>query len=424
MRTTNTISHLVTPHLATLSFALCLCLQTATHAEDSGPATFHFRSGGVISGTLVGESRQAGKNFLEVQTENGSVIKLRKSLIKRVEVFGNEQEMYRIALKRMPNTPSGHWTMCDWCKEHGGNSKFRNEIEYHLKEIVKLDPTDSKAWQKLDYTKVDGRWVPEEQHFRSLGYTKLNGKWISSVQLQSINANSSSESEFNARKKALKKWQNNTLGKKDFETVRSELFGIVDALSLRYFESRFLRKADDPRERELYLEAIGRVPTAEAQRILVQYAVEDSDREIREQAVLQLEQPHYPTERSTRYLASSYLKHPSNRLIRRAGTIIGRLKDESAIIPLIGSLETVHKEATGTDPNRLNTRFDSSGGVGFGTGGPKSVTVRRQNQSVLQALADITQQDFGFDSELWMDWYVAEHTVTNYDVGRDLDEDN
>ena len=395
---------------------LCLLLSNVAVAD-----TFHFRSGGLITGTLIGETRESGRKYLELRTETGSVLKFRKSLIKRIETPSPEKGLYLIALKKMPNTPQGHWAMCEWCKEHGGPSKFKNEIEFHLKEIVKLDPSDYKAWQKLDYVKVDGRWVPEEQHFQSLGYRKFKGRWISSTHLALLGVNSNSDEQFNASKKALKKWQNNTLGKKDFDTVRSELFQLVDESTVGYFESRFLRKAKDPRQREFYLEAIGRVPTSSAQRILARYAIEDTDSEVREQAILQLEQEHYPADRSTRYL-TVYLNHPVNLVVNRAGGVIGRLKNVAAIVPLIGVLETTHKESTGDDPNRLSTGFDSNGGVSFGTGGPSTVTRRRKNPSVLQALADITEQDFGFDSKLWMEWYITEHTVTNYDVGRDLND--
>ena len=144
----------------------------------------------------------------------------------------------------------------------------------------------------------------------------------------------------------------------------------------------------------------------------------DSDSAVREKALdlLELEE-HFDKARTTGML-TSYLGNSSNQIVNRAGRLIGRIKHESAIIPLIGALETVHKEATGTDPGRLNTGFDSNGGASFGTGGPKFVTRSRQNKSVLRALNNITGQNFRFEPGLWKEWYVDQHTVTDYSLGR------
>ena len=90
-------------------------------------------------------------------------------------------------------------------------------------------------------------------------------------------------------------------------------------------------------------------------------------------------------------------------------------------MPLIGALQTTHTVATGNDPGRITTGFDNTGGVGLSTGGPKTVQKTFTNNDVLEALEQITGQSFGFDEQLWKEWFVSQHTTLGYDLRRDLD---
>ncbi len=408
------ITNLITVSAATFSI---LILPICLLAEDANRISVQLRSGGTVNGTKISEPVENGRKFLVLRTDSGSVLKLAKGLIQRVVEPDTDLVGYQLALGKMQETADGHWAMYDWCKKNGGLSRYRQQMNRHLRQIVKLDPTDSKAWQKLNYVKVDDQWVPEEQHHQSRGYRKYKGKWIPAIQKPN-SADSDSANPLGDRKTALKNWQNNYLNKRDFESVRAELFRIVDGISVGYFENRFIKKETDPARREFYLEAVGQVDSRLAQSILVGYAMLDSDSAVREKALdlLELEE-HFDKARTTGML-TSYLGNSSNQIVNRAGRLIGRIKHESAIIPLIGALETVHKEATGTDPGRLNTGFDSNGGASFGTGGPKFVTRSRQNKSVLRALNNITGQNFRFEPGLWKEWYVDQHTVTDYSLGR------
>ena len=173
----------------------------------------------------------------------------------------------------------------------------------------------------------------------------------------------------------------------------------------------------------MYLEAIGQVKSRLAQRILVKYAIEDPVDDVREAAMLLLEGDTFSAA-STIGVVSEYLTSPlpENRLVNRAGNLVGRLKNEAGIIPLINSLATTHRVATGSDPGRINTGF-GSGGTSFSSGGsgPKFVNRTFENESVRQALYDITGQDFGFDRAVWQRWYRSEHTVVDYNVREDSD---
>ena len=298
-------------------------------------------------GTVIAEPKENRKAYLVIRTASGSTIKVEKSkVIQRVAENTRNLDQYKTKLAATADNPDDHWEMYFWCKEQ--SSKFKEQLDYHLRQIVKLDPSDKKAWQLLEHIEVDGRWVPEEQHYRSRGYVKHKGRWVSKLQLEFNQETDASETDLNTRKKALRNWKQNTLRTGDYETIRNELFKLIDPVSVRYFTDNFLKREKDPELRNLYIEAIGRVPNRTAQSILIRYAMQDEVPEVRDQAILQLEQETY----DKRYTASRiarYLNHSSNELVNRAGYLLANFKQPNVILPLISSLHTRHKFATGSD---------------------------------------------------------------------------
>ncbi len=387
--------------------------------ESSGIATVNFRSGNRLSAEIVTETSDGKRDFVVLKTESGGLLKLDKAkLIQSIVPFGREQQEYAARIAQLAQTPEGHWQMYEWTKSDGRRLAFQQENRFHLKRIVELDPSDSKAWQLLGYIEIAGRWVPEEQHYVSQGYVKSGGKWIPKIQVDVDRKKTSREQFQNDRKIALKKWKKNVLPSAEPDVVRSELFKIVDPVSVDFFVDNYLKKESEPKLRMLYLEAIGLVASPSAQQVLVECGMKDSDRDVREAAMTQLEQEHFNPDVSVSLLVR-YLGSTRNELVNRAGRWIGRLNRNSGIIPLIGSLETKHKMQTGNDPGRITTGFDSNGGTGLSTGGAPTVIETRSNEDVLRALEQITGQRFGFDANRWKEWYISQHTITEFDFRRD-----
>ena len=149
--------------------------------------------------------------------------------------------------------------------------------------------------------------------------------------------------------------------------------------------------------------------------------MEDRDPDVRENALLQLDQEQYPAAYTSKRLAR-YLTHPDNDMVNRAGYAMSNFKDPAGIIPLMSSLTTVHTISTGKEPGSIDTSFDSNGGVGFSTGGPQTIERAYDNDGVRSALNEITGQDFNFDAELWREWYVINHTITDPGLRNEIDE--
>ena len=395
-------------------------LTSAFCQDEPSESRIFFKSGGSILGRIIAEPKEDRKSYVVIKTASGSDLKVEKSrVIQRVSPNTRADKEYLRLLESMQNTPDGHWKVYNWCKQN--SSRFAEQVDYHLRQIVALDSSDEKAWQLLNHIEVDGRWVPEEQHYLSRGYVKHKGRWVSKLQLEFDTQVDSSDNELNIRKKSLRNWKQNTIKNKDFETIKSELFGIIDPVSVGYFTEKFLDEEKDPQRRLLYIEAIGNVNSRFAHRVLVKYAMEDPVSEVREHALLQLEKEQFSRAYTSQRLAR-YLTHPNNRWINRAGFAMGNFKDRGGIIPLISSLTTTHKIATGNNPDGINTSFDSTGGIGFSAGGSATVDRTLSNEGVLHALNEITDQDFSFDADLWREWYIINHTITDPGLREDFDK--
>ena len=272
------------------------------------------------------------------------------------------------------------------------------------------------------YIKINGLWVPEQQHFLSLGYVKVGGQWVSELQLEASTRAAENERLENDRKERLKKWQRYVLPKEDPSVVRKKLLEIVDPISVAFVESNYLKREDNPAIRALYIEAIGQAGSGTAQRILVQYLMTDPDQQVREQAIVELEQSSQFDSDRTSSLLSQFLRSADNRQINQAANYIERLDSEAVLLPLIGALKTTHTVSTGNDPGRLSTSFSSNGNSGLKTGGAPTREVERENEGVLEALEEISKQRFGYDEQAWRQWYVSEYSVTNRNLRRTFDE--
>ena len=391
------------------------------------PSFVEFRSGGGLEGNLISDNQEGRAKFIVLETEQGGLLKLEKGkIVKRVTKSREDVGQYHALLGKIDNSTDSHWQAYDWCRE----KRFKAEAIYHLRQIVKLDPSDEKAWRSFKvvdpdqaFINVNGKWLPEQQHYLSSGYVKVGGDWVSSLQTDTNDQTSAREQLQSENKVQLKKWKKYVLHREDPRDVTTKLFELVNPLTVGYLENNYLRREKNPRIRTLYIEAIGRVATSQAQSILVQYLMSDPNEEVREQAMIMLEQDSLFDSASTALLLTEFLRSNDNAVVNRAGRLIGRLKNSSAIIALINALETTHVVATGNDPERLSTTFNSNGGTGMTMGGSPTQRITLKNDDVLDALETITQQkSVGFDPDQWRQWYLSAHSTSRRDVRRNTDD--
>ena len=135
---------------------------------------------------------------------------------------------------------------------------------------------------------------------------------------------------------------------------------------------------------------------------IAQYAMLDPDEEVRYTCLDLLKDRHTPNVIS--YFVGE-LKSKDNRLVNRAGTALGVIREPMTIEPLIDALVTEHLYKIVKAGGDGATTFDSRGTFSAGSG-PTHIKRQHQNVEVLKALNTITGLDFSFDAQAWKYWYT------------------
>lgn len=169
--------------------------------------------------------------------------------------------------------------------------------------------------------------------------------------------------------------------------------------------------------RAWYLEALGRIGSADAIRALVVTAIDHADPETRLEAAEELAARHAS---QVVPAAVAALGDADNARVNRAAELLGRLGDTSAVAALIEVLETRHTvvSSDGTPEGSTTATFTPTGG-GLSLGGNRQtrvVTVR--NPSVHAALVALSGVDFQWDTVAWRSWLANRDAPANFDPRR------
>jgi len=169
--------------------------------------------------------------------------------------------------------------------------------------------------------------------------------------------------------------------------------------------------------RTWYLEALGRIGSADAIRALVVTAIDHADPETRLEAAEELAARHAS---QVVPAAVAALGDADNARVNRAADLLGRLGDASAVAALIEVLETRHKvvSSDGTPEGSTTATFTPAGG-GLSLGGNRQtriVTVR--NPSVHAALVSLSGVDFQWDTAAWRSWLANRDAPADFDPRR------
>jgi len=174
----------------------------------------------------------------------------------------------------------------------------------------------------------------------------------------------------------------------------------------------------------LYIEVLGKLDSPAATAALLRCAMEDKSERVRDDCWDQLARG-----RTDAVVASliKLLVSKDNRKVNRAAVGLARMKNPSAIVPLIHALVTKHKFKVTTGGGNLNTTFGKTSGggggisgMGVGGGRPKIIEREIQNREVLNALVSLTDgANFQYDGQRWKQWYARANTPEHVDLRRD-----
>ena len=413
--------------------ALCfLSVSALVIAQESQPThRLHLKSGEEILGELMPKEKIIDKKvYVVFKTQSGGLLQLDKSrMVAKVDDLQDAASDVYQTVHASADDWAKHWDAVNWCKtQKNGKTKYRNEINYHLRQILKLDPHDEDAWRgikspvtgKSIYRKRDGAWVNEVERFKSSGYIKVKNKWVSEEALR-VGEQLDQADQKGSVNEVMGKWK---------KLLRNKPGMAADALPQVISPSTVLplfefAKQQNTKEmvplRSLIMEAIATIDSRIALNALVYFAVEDPDLDIRSRAGTLLQNtPYYNPDHVVQTVVSSkYLIARNNNTIQRAALLLNRVDSEAAILALIPALETQHERPTGQRRGSMSTaaRNGQIEGLQAGGGDPTEKYMKRNRQvyNALRSLSDNTQ-DFGYDKAAWQDWYVRKYTHMDMDV--------
>jgi hypothetical protein len=382
-------------------------------------SVFVLTNGGQIEGQLLNPDQEPRQTYV-VRTETGGTVTLEQRQVDRILTISEDLKWYRESLPAVPPTVEGHWAMAEQCRNRG----LRTQGEFHLQELVKLDPDHEKARYALGHSQVDGRWVDSDQWMRSRGYVRYRGAWriAQDVALEQGNAKSTNiEKDWYNKVKA---WRTMIVKQRGKER---EALEAIEEIEDPFAASALVGVLEDehaPRHlRMLCIEVLGRLRTPVGTKSFIVRALEDPDAHVRDACIDQLCQ--FGTYSAVNAFMQ-LLKSPDNLKVNRAAVCLAALRDPESALALIEALRTTHKYKvqTGGSPGQYNLGFGGgAGGSGntFSAGGrPKIIERELTNEGVLNALVAIFPGvNFGYDTDAWKRWYTEQHRPLVNSLRRD-----
>ena len=430
------------------AFSLC-CQWSASNSLRAD--VIRLTNGGEVRGELL-ESKSApqvglphptelpeGEEPIDVRTLNGSIITVAREQIDFVQRRPLKIERYVSKARRTEDTVQGHWDLAEWC----GDLRLLDERKEQLEMLLDLDPDHEETRRLLGYVRHNGRWMTRDDMMASRGYVRHKGKWVTTQELELIEksaAQREAEREWYPKVRLWLAWLVDDRIAQKQEALKS-FNGIQDPDAIPAL-TRLLSDHDDRGVRIVYIHVLSHIPGAAAATGIVNHLLLDSDRSVRQEAAQALPTEQY--EHALPLLIQA-LRHESNEVVARAGTMLGIIGDEAAVPALIDALVTTHRyriEVPANDGITIGQTADGRLGMMDGQAASNVVppavdqlartgqlpygyqvnqfpgmptrtrvvtgTTDVKNPTVLAALEKITGRNLGFNERDWHFWLAVE----------------
>jgi hypothetical protein len=285
-----------------------------------------------------------------------------------------------------------------------------------LKRIIELDPNQPDARRALGYVQIDGQWTTQDKAMIERGYKRYKNSWKLPQEIELLESKAKLESARQEWFQNIKRWRG-WLGTDRDAQARENFSNISDPMAVKALLVNLRGDRFVP-AKLIYVEALAKINSPEAAMCLAVASMEDPVVEVRQTCLDRLQTEKRPN--VVAYYVSK-LRAKDNPTVNLAGAALGRMKDPSAVGPLIDALVTTHKfkiPKAGGD-NSMSTSFGSGGGGLSVGGGPTIISKQFPNQSVLDALTAITGVNFAFDQAAWKGWFAAQKKPETIDARRD-----
>ena len=241
--------------------------------------------------------------------------------------------------------------------------------------MIELEPDHAEARRALGYSRIDGQWTTQDELMTKRGLVKYKGQWKYPQEIEILENKRKLEAAQQEWCQKVKRWRG-WLGTDRHEQGRQNIRGITDPAAIKALTIG-LHDDRDPHARLLFVEALAKIDTFEAAMALAIAAIYDEVEEVRLSCLDNLQTK--PRPEVVAYFVGK-LKDKDNAVVNLAAVGLGRMKDPSAIGPLIDAVVTTHKfrvvnpAGEGGDERRLRQR----------AGRPRRRAIRRRRPEVHQ----------------------------------------
>jgi hypothetical protein len=361
--------------------------------------------GGRVEGELLNPEQSPRQNYL-VQTPDGVKLTVPAAQVDRVVVKSDAVRKYETLLAKLPDTPEAHLDFAERC----GKANLNEQRQFHLEQVLRLDPNHEAARHQLGYSRVDGKWTKPSETMEAKGYIRAGGAWRLPQELELDAAADEHDQKVSRWRKDFKIWRDWIVKGRDPQKViqgEQSYRAVHDPLAAEALAELLTREKEPPALRLLYVDVLGQINATASLVTLVRLAVEDRDPAIRERCLDKLAKAQ--SKAAVRQFMKG-LKHEDNVIVNRAAVALDRMKDPEATPALIDALITTHKLVEGGGSG-ISPTFTPEGGGGLSMGGGQKVVKKQfKNETVLRTLTVLNPGvNLGFDQVSWKAWYASQN---------------
>jgi len=390
----------------------------------SGTSALLLRDGGIVEGELLNSDEYNRRTF-RVRTAEGLEISLDTRLVERIQ--GRERAAlieYNRDAPLTANTVEGHLYWARWCIEH----HLPDRARIHWRQILELDPEHGDARRNLGYTQTSTGWESIQGRNESQGRILDRGRWRTAQEIEV-------ENFLESQRQARQFWQGRIrelLRRLPNPHAEAELLSIRDPAAVIPIGDALLnrdgRNPLPPQARMILIRTLAQISDIAAVQTMAAWSVHrDEIAEIRRMCIEELqrrinEQPEVrqivvSVYRNLLRQAAAERSPVDQVVVNLVAEALGRVGGHEAVPELIELLvitvAEVHREQA------QGPTFSSGGSSRLQQG----TTVRRnmsleQMPIVLTALRRLTGSDFGFNQDLWRDWYRQHYRSPHMDLRR------
>lgn len=403
----------------------------------------YLKTGGVMRGLIRTADDSTDKTSVTMSLLSGAEVELTVEHISSRQLRPLKFEEYEVRAESLPDTLKAHWELAEWCREQ----KLDEQREIHLEIVLVIDPEHRQAHYGLRHTFYREQWMTREEYDQTRiadGFVKYKGKWVRANKLESVksdDAATKAEREWYAKVRIWLNWATGNHPERAADGLNN-LRQISDPKAVSALV-QFLGKSQRPDVRRLFIEIAGKIEGPVPVVPLATQSVREDVRELRELALTMIDEAHYA---QARQLVIDELRDRNNIVVRRAGTVLAKIGDETSIPALIRALVTTHSYKVRVPVQGYS--FGVDGSIPSGSGLPPEieiglrtgvydsvqvvpllgaaratklipVAINRENVEVLMALRQITESNFGFDEKAWQRWWNVDRSQTT--LAPDLD---